>query len=72
MQSQKNNKDMATYTVTINERTNIGKQLVAFLKGIGAIKDEKKGTLDQALKDVEEGRVYTAESVEDMMKQILG
>lgn len=63
---------MATYTVTINERTNIGKQLVAFLKDIGAIKDEKKGTLDQALKDVEEGRVYTAKSVEDMMKQILG
>lgn len=36
---------MATYTVTINERTNIGKQLVAFLKGIGAIKDEKRELL---------------------------
>ena len=28
--------------------------------------------LDRALKDVEEGRVYRAESVEDMFKQILG
>lgn len=27
--------------------------------------------LDRALKDVEEGRVYRAESVEDMFKQIL-
>ena len=28
--------------------------------------------LDRALKDVEEGRVYHADSVDDMFRQILG
>lgn len=28
--------------------------------------------LDRALKDVEKGRIYRADSVEDMFKQILG
>ena len=36
-------KDMATYTVTINERTKAGKSLVSYLRSLGVI-DEPNAT----------------------------
>ena len=36
------------------------------------VRKEKKCGLDEALEDVKAGRVYHAESTEDMMKQIFG
>ena len=72
---------MATYTITVNERTKAGRSLVQYLRSLGLIKSpEKKDEFDptdcdayrEAMEDVAEGRVYHAESVEDMMAQILG
>lgn len=72
---------MATYTIRVNERTKAGRSLVQYLRSLGLIKDpEKKNELDptdcdayrEAMEDVAAGRVYQAESVEDMMAQILG
>ena len=63
---------MTTYTVTINERS---KKLVKLLEALslaGATVEKKKNGLDEALEDIEEGRVFEAESVDDMFKQILG
>ncbi|MCQ2093763.1 MAG: hypothetical protein MJY81_02055 [Bacteroidaceae bacterium] len=51
------------------------KKTLALVKGVRSITMPRKKRvcgLDLALKDVEEGRVHRAESVEDMFKQILG
>lgn len=51
------------------------KKTLALVRGIKSISIPRKKRmcgLDRALKDVEEGRVYHADSVEDMFKQILG
>lgn len=51
------------------------KKTLALIKGVKSVSIPRKKRmcgLDRALKDVEEGRVYRAESVEDMFKQILG
>ncbi len=45
--------------------------LVRGVKSISMLRKKRMCGLDRALKDVEEGRVYHAESVEDMFKQIL-
>lgn len=71
---------MATYTINVNERTKAGKGLVQYLYSLGVIQETKKEKFDpvdceayrEARKDVEEGRVHHADSVEDMMSQILG
>ncbi len=66
---------MATYTVTINERTNAGRQLLNYLLGLGLIKDrvatrEKTG-FEEAEEDIREGRVYTASSASDLFNQLM-
>lgn len=67
---------MAEYTIHINERTNAGKSLLKYLVSLGVVveklKPRRKTGLDEALEDVKSGRVYHAESVDDMFKQILG
>lgn len=63
---------MTTYTVTIDERSKILVKLLEALSLAGATVEKKKNGLDEALEDIEEGRVYDAESVDDMFKQILG
>ena len=51
------------------------KKTLSLVKGVKSISIPRRKRvcgIDRALKDVEEGRVYHAESVEDMFKQILG
>lgn len=51
------------------------KKTLTLIKGVKSVSMPRKKRmcgLDRALKDVEEGRVYHAESVEDMFKQIFG
>ena len=43
--------DMATYTITVNERTKAGKSLVNYLKSLGVIEEPNDETL-QAMKDI--------------------
>jgi hypothetical protein len=66
---------MATYTVTINERTNAGRQLLNYLVGLGLIKDRvatrKKTGFEEAEEDIREGRVYTASSASDLFNQLM-
>lgn len=66
---------MATYTVTINERTNAGRQLLNYLLGLGLIKDKvttrKKTGFEEAEEDIREGRVYTASSASDLFNQLM-
>ena len=66
---------MATYTVTIIERTNAGRQLLNYLLGLGLIKErvtsKKKTGLEEAEEDIREGRVYTASSAADLFNQLM-
>ena len=66
---------MATYTITINERTNAGRQLLNYLLGLGLVKDRvttrKKTGLEEAEEDIREGRVYTASSAADLFNQLM-
>ena len=66
---------MATYTITINERTNAGRQLLSYLLGLGLIKDrvttKKKTGLEEAEEDIKAGRVYTATSASDLFNQLM-
>ncbi|MDO5341320.1 MAG: hypothetical protein Q4F69_02550 [Bacteroidia bacterium] len=67
---------MATYTVTINERTCSGRELVMRLSNMPEIKFEKmtakkrKSGLDEALEDVRAGRVTEYESVDDLFEKL--
>ena len=64
---------MATYTITINERTKTGKNLVAFLSTLSdivTIKPAHTG-IDEALDDVKNGRLTKAKDATDLLKQCL-
>ncbi len=67
---------MACYAVHINERTRAGQSLFQYLNSLGVIterlKPRRRKAIDAALEDVRKGRVYKAESVDDMFRQILG
>jgi hypothetical protein len=67
---------MATYAVNINERTQAGKSLFIYLNSLGVITERltqrRRRGIDEALDDVRNGRVYHADSVDAMFKQILG
>lgn len=66
---------MATYMVTIDERTKAGKMLLNYLLGLGLIKDkaalQKKTGFEEAEDDIKAGRVYTAKSAGDLFNQLM-
>ena len=69
---------MATYTITINERTNAGRQLLNYLLGLGIVKDRvsvrnvrKKTGMEEAEEDIRAGRVYTASSAAELFNQLM-
>ena len=65
---------MATYTLTINERTNAGKALLEYLFSIGVINAKPKATrskgLDEAIEDVKHGRTTRCDSFDDYLNKI--
>ena len=69
------NKIMASYAIHINERTQAGQSLFLYLNSLGVIterlKPRRRKGIDAALEDVRMGRVYKADSVDDMFRQIL-
>ena len=58
---------MATYTITVNERTKEGKSLVNSLKSLGVIDVPNDETL-QAMKDIEDGDVTEYKTFEDYLE----
>ncbi len=50
------------------------RKILSSLNGVSIAKPAKKrkSGLDEAIEDVKEGRVYTAENSEEMFKHILG
>lgn len=59
---------MATYSITINERTTFGKQLLLFLKGLGLIKEKNEKGIDATLKacdDADKGHLVHYKDMDD-------
>lgn len=67
---------MATYTLTINERSAQGKALLAYLETLEVNIHRapnsicKKGSLERSIEDMKRGRVKTFSSVDDMFKSL--
>jgi len=60
---------MATYTITIKERTMAGKALIALLQSLKDIVTIKPNGLDESLLDIKEGRVHFAKDAKDLINQ---
>ncbi|MCQ2318498.1 MAG: hypothetical protein MJZ90_06220 [Bacteroidales bacterium] len=64
---------MATYTLTIDERTREGRNILLALRKSNSVTFKReRSELEISLQQVEDGNVRRAASVEDMMQQILG
>lgn len=64
---------MATYIITINERTKAGKYIVGLLremKSIVTFKSKSTG-LDEALKNAKDGEIFKAENAEELVNKCL-
>jgi hypothetical protein len=66
---------MATYTITINEKSRAGKKLVALLESLSEVIEftevRKVKSLNEALDDVKNGRVFEAENAKDLIDKII-
>ena len=65
---------MATYTITVNERTNSGRALMDYLKSLGVlvgkIKPARKSQFDKSQDDKRAGRIERFSSSEEMFKSL--
>jgi len=65
---------MATYTITISDRSKKGKSLIDFLKtleGVEIRKEKSNNALSEAFEDIKEGRVYKAIDATDLINSCL-
>jgi hypothetical protein len=58
---------MATYTVTINERTNTGKGILTLLQSLKDVVTIKPTSIDESLEDIKFGRVHFARKAKDLI-----
>ena len=65
---------MATYAITLNERTTSGKALMAYLQALGVlvkkISPQAKGSLARSREDKLAGRIESFASSEEMFKSL--
>ncbi len=68
---------MATYTITINERTQLGRTILQLMKEMASVftvnkvANAKESTaFERSQEDIAAGRVYHADSVKDLMSAI--
>ena len=64
---------MTQLTVSIEDNSMLEqiKQAISMLRGVSSVtlKHPTKSSMEQAIDDIEKGRVYKASSVEDLIKQ---
>lgn len=65
---------MATYTITLNERTAGGKALVSYLRALGVVMNKvtskKKSSYVRSQEDKRAGRIEEFASSEDMFRSL--
>ena len=60
---------MATYIITINERTSVGKGVLTLLKSLKGVVTIKPNGIDESLLDIKEGRIHYAKDTKDLISQ---
>ncbi len=60
---------MATYTVTIDERTKAGKSLIGYLRSLGVLDEPNEATLT-AISEIRNGGGTRCDSFEDYLKTV--
>ena len=60
---------MATYIVTINERTMAGRGVLSLLRSLKDVVSIKPKGLDESLSEVKEGKVHYAKDAKDLIDQ---
>jgi hypothetical protein len=60
---------MATYTITINERTTEGKGVLKLLQSLKNVVTIQPNGLDESLSDIKHGRVHYAKDAKDLIRQ---
>ena len=65
---------MATYTITVNERTNGGRALMAYLRDLGVLVEKRstvrRSSYMRSKEDVRNGRVETFSNSEDLFQSL--
>ena len=61
--------DMATYTITIDERTKSGKRVVDYLKSHGIIEVPNE-TTRKALREIKEGKVTRCKTMAEFIESL--
>lgn len=65
---------MATYTITVNERTNGGKALMAYLRDLGVLVERrttaKKSSYMRSKEDVRTGKVEAFANSEELFQSL--
>lgn len=60
---------MATYTITVNERTKAGKSLIGYLRSLGVIDEPNDATL-AAISEIRNGGGTRCDSFDDYLKAV--
>ena len=67
---------MTQLTVSIEDVSMLDqiKQAISLLRGVSSVtlKRSKKTSMDRAIEDIEQGRVYKYDSLDDLIKEIEG
>ena len=65
---------MATYKITLNERTNSGKALLAYLQALGVmvqkVTPKRKSSYERSQDDIRAGRIEKVASSEEMVESL--
>lgn len=61
---------MATYTITVNERTKAGKGLVNYLRCIGVLDEIPNETTRKAMQELEDGKVTRCKTIEEFIESL--
>ncbi len=63
---------MAIYTLEINERTKTGRSILSLLKSLtNVVSISKASGLEEAMHDLETGKVHKAKDVNDLINKCL-
>ena len=60
---------MATYTITIDERTKSGKMVIDHLKSHGVIEEPNEATR-KALREIKEGKATRCKTIEEFIESL--
>ena len=67
---------MTQLTVSIEDVSMLDqiKQAISLIRGVssGTLKRRRKTSMDRAIEDIEQGRVYKYDSLDDLIKEIEG